>query len=61
MPTKEVVDYQLTTVNLTADQRRRAVLAVASAASGADECTRLLDMLGLRAEEGVVDVPAPRG
>ena len=61
MPTKEVVDYQLTTIDLTADQRRRAVLAVASAASDAGECTRLLDMLGLGAEEGVLDVPAPRG
>jgi hypothetical protein len=61
MPTKEVVDYQLTTVELTADQRRRAVLAVASAAGDAAECVRLLDMLGLRADEGVLDVPAPRG
>jgi hypothetical protein len=61
MPTKEVVDYQLTTVDLTADQRRRAVLAVASAAGDASECVRLLDMLGLRADEGVLDVPAPRG
>ncbi|HYQ68563.1 hypothetical protein [Actinophytocola sp.] len=61
MPTKEVVDYQLTTVDLTADQRRRAVLAVASAAGDPAECVRLLDMLGLRADEGVPDVPAPRG
>jgi hypothetical protein len=61
MPTKEVVDYQLTTVELTADQRRRAVLAVASAAGDAAECVQLLDMLGLRADEGVLDVPAPRG
>jgi hypothetical protein len=61
MPTKEVVDYQLTTVDLTADQRRRAVLAVASAARDAAECTQLLDMLGLRADEAGVDVPMPRG
>jgi hypothetical protein len=61
MPTKEVVDYQLTTVDLTADQRRRAVLAVASAAGNAAECTQLLDMLGLRADEAGVDVPMPRG
>jgi hypothetical protein len=61
MPTKEVLDYQLTAVDLTADQRRRAVRAVASAASDADECARLLDMLGLSADEGFADVPAPRG
>ena len=61
MPTKEVLDYQLTAVDLTADQRRRAVLAVASAANDAGECARLLDMLGLGADEGFVDVPAPRG
>ena len=46
MPTKEVVDYQLTTVDLTADQRRRAVRTVASAARSAAECTQLLEMKG---------------
>jgi hypothetical protein len=61
VPTKDVVEYQLTTVDLTADQRRRAVLAVASAAQDATECTRMLDMLGLRAEEARPDVPVPRG
>jgi hypothetical protein len=61
MPTKEVVDYQLTAIELTEDQRRRAVRAVASAAGDADECARLLDMLGLRADEGVLNIPAPRG
>jgi hypothetical protein len=61
MPTKEVAVYQLTAVDLTADQRRRAVRAVAAAAGDAAECTQLLDMLGLRADEAVVDVPMPRG
>lgn len=60
MPTKEVIDYQLTAVDLSADQRRRAVTAVASAARDADDCARLLDMLGLDATEGFPDVPAPR-
>jgi hypothetical protein len=61
MPTKDVVEYQLTTAELSADQRRRAVIAVASAAGDADECARLLDMLGLSAEEAFPEVPAPRG
>lgn len=61
MPTKEVVDYQLTTVDLTADQRRRAVRTVAAAARNAADCTQLLDILGLRADEAIVDVPMPRG
>lgn len=61
MPTKDVVEYQLTTADLTADQRRRAVLAVASAATDAAECTRLLDMLGLQADEALPTVPIPRG
>jgi len=61
MPTKDVVDYQLTHVGLSADQRRRAVIAIASAAANADECARLLDMLGLRADEAFPAVPAPRG
>lgn len=60
MPTKEVIDYQLTTVDLTADQRRRAVIAVASAARDADDCASLLDVLGLSAAEAFPDVPAPR-
>lgn len=60
MPTKEVIDYQLTTVDLNADQRRRAVIAVASAARDADDCAGLLDMLGLSADDGFPDVPAPR-
>jgi hypothetical protein len=61
MPTKDVVDYQLTAVHLSADVRRRAVVAVASAAEDADECERLLDMLGLSAEEALPQVPKPRG
>jgi hypothetical protein len=61
MPTKEVVDYQLTSVDLSADVRRRAVVAVASAAADAGECAQLLDMLGLSAEEALPQVPRPRG
>lgn len=61
MPTKDVVEYQLTSADLTEDQRRRAVVAVASAASDAAECTQLLDMLGLRPEEALPEVPMPRG
>lgn len=60
MPTKEVIDYQLTAVDLSADQRRRAVMAVASAARDAEDCAGLLDMLGLSAAEAFPDVPAPR-
>ena len=60
MPTKEVIDYQLTAVDLTADQRRRAVMAVAAAARDAEDCAGLLDMLGLSAAEAFPDVPAPR-
>ena len=60
MPTKEVIDYQLTAVDLNADQRRRAVLAVASGARDAEDCADLLDMLGLSAAEGFPEVPAPR-
>ncbi len=61
MPTKDVVDYQLTAADLTADQRRRAVVAVASAATDARDCAELLDMLGLQASDAVPDVPMPRG
>lgn len=61
MPTKDVVEYQLTSVDLTADQRRRAVVAVASASSDAAECAQLLDMLGLSAGEALPEVPMPRG
>ncbi|MFC4855026.1 hypothetical protein [Actinophytocola glycyrrhizae] len=60
MPTKEVLDYQLTAVDLSADQRRRAVVAVASLARDADDCAELLDMLGLSAAEPFPNVPAPR-
>jgi hypothetical protein len=45
---------------LIAEQRRRAVRAIASAATDADDCSLLLDALGLRAAEGVTSVPAPR-
>lgn len=54
------MDYQLTAVDLTGDQRRRAVIAVAAAARGAEDCVGLLDMLGLSAAEVFPDVPAPR-
>ena len=60
MSTKEVTDYQLTAVDLSADQRRRAVIAVASAARNAEDCAGLLDILGLDAADGFPDVPAPR-
>ncbi|TDV55377.1 hypothetical protein [Actinophytocola oryzae] len=60
MPTKEV-DYQLTNFDLSGDQRRRAVVAVASAATDARDCAELLDMLGLDPSEAVPTVPAPRG
>lgn len=45
---------------LVAEQRRRAVRAIASASADADDCALLLDALGLRASEGVTPVPAPR-
>jgi hypothetical protein len=61
MPTKEVTDYQLTAVELSAADRRRAVLAVATAAVDAAECAEFLDMLGLGAAEAFPQVPAPRG
>jgi hypothetical protein len=61
MPTKEVVEYQLTALDLTAAERRRATIAVASLAADARECVELLDMLGLHASEAVQQVPSPRG
>ncbi|KAA9150267.1 hypothetical protein FPZ12_041575 [Amycolatopsis acidicola] len=42
------------------DERRRAVRAVASAATNAEDCALLLDALGLKATEGVTTVPGPR-
>ncbi|MFF5986047.1 hypothetical protein [Prauserella flavalba] len=36
----------------TAEQRRRAVRAIASAAADATECAELLEALGLSPEEG---------
>jgi hypothetical protein len=60
MPTKDVIDYQLTAVDLSADQRRCAVITVASVARDADDCAGLLDALGLSAAEAFPDVPAPR-
>ncbi len=36
------------------EQRRRAARHVASRAEGARECAELLEMLGLKAEDGVV-------
>ncbi|PXY31943.1 hypothetical protein [Prauserella muralis] len=43
----------------TAEQRRRAVRAVASAAADADDCAELLAALGLSPEEGR-NIPAQR-
>ncbi|MFL6142022.1 MAG: hypothetical protein ACJ72N_09190 [Labedaea sp.] len=37
------------------DERARAVRTVAAAATDPTECAMLLDMLGLRAKEGVKD------
>ncbi|HET6500406.1 MAG TPA: hypothetical protein VFG87_06540 [Amycolatopsis sp.] len=45
---------------LVAEQRRRAVRAIASAATDADDCATLLDALGLRPSEGLASVPSPR-
>lgn len=45
---------------LVAEQRRRAVRAIASAAADAGDCALLLDALGLRAAEGRAPVPSPR-
>lgn len=45
---------------LIAEQRRRAVRAIASAAIDAEDCALLLDALGLRAAEGLTSVPQPR-
>lgn len=45
---------------LIAEQRRRAVRAIASAATDADDCALLLEALGLQASEGTTSVPAPR-
>jgi hypothetical protein len=44
---------------VTRATRARAVRAVASAAANAQECAALLDMLGLRAQDGLADPPAP--
>lgn len=43
----------------TAEQRHRAVRAIASAASDANECAELLEALGLSPEEGR-RIPAQR-
>lgn len=45
---------------MIAEQRRRAVRAIASAATDADDCALLLDALGLRPAEGLAAVPSPR-
>ena len=45
---------------LVAEQRRRAVRAIASAATDAEDCALLLDALGLRPSEGMASVPSPR-
>lgn len=59
MRTREA-DVQLTTIELPAEQRARAVRAIAAAASDARECGTFLDMLGLSAEEGFPALPEPR-
>ncbi|GAA1251919.1 hypothetical protein GCM10009676_43460 [Prauserella halophila] len=43
-----------------AEQRRRAVRAIASAARDAEDCALLLDALGLDAEEGRTSLPTQR-
>jgi hypothetical protein len=42
-------------------ERTQAARAVASAAVDAADCARLLEMLGLRADDAVDDLPRPRG
>ncbi len=44
----------------SAIERFRATRKVASAARDAQECAQLLDMLGLRAQDGRLPVPAAR-
>lgn len=43
-----------------AEQRARAVRAVAAVAVDASDCRMLLDALGLDPREGLTDIPAPR-
>ncbi|MDQ0380727.1 hypothetical protein [Amycolatopsis thermophila] len=62
---REVADFNVPVTSaedteLIADQRRRAVRAVASAARSAEDCALLLDALGLKPGEGVTPVPAQR-
>lgn len=47
-------------VEIIAEQRARAVRAVASVAVDPKDCRELLGALGLRPEEGLRGVPAPR-
>jgi hypothetical protein len=46
--------------NVARARRGRAARTVASAAHDVADCQLLLAALGLRAEEGLVDTPAPR-
>lgn len=59
MPTRD--DVQLTTIELPAEHRARAVHTIAAASSDAGECATFLEMLGLSAAEGFPAVPEPRG
>jgi len=57
MAANDVVDH-VTAMGVTAEQRGRAVRAVASSAADAEECAMLLDMLGLpvpQQRQGEVD------
>lgn len=47
-------------VEIIAAQRARAVRTVAAVAVDAKDCGELLDALGLRPQEGLREVPAPR-
>jgi hypothetical protein len=61
MPARDVTDYHyLTASGVTPEQSTRAVRAVASSATDAAECARLLDMLGLAASDGRPSVPEQR-
>jgi hypothetical protein len=42
-------------------ERASAARAVASAAVDAADCARLLEILGLSAGDGLIDLPRPRG
>ncbi len=53
MSVQDDVVAQLGQLDVPREQRARAIHAVASAAVDAEECAMLLDMLGLRPQEGL--------